>query len=110
MAAAGVISLLVSRSGWTLAASTALAGLGFSSIYPIAIAMLSHKFGAFATRIGGLTFTLAGFGGATLPWLVGYLSTGTGSLRIGLVVPLVGCILMFLLSLSFGAKSDGRTR
>jgi fucose permease len=106
MAGVGVVLLLLARNGWALAASVALSGLGFSSVYPIAIAMLSHKFGKFATRIGGLTFTLAGIGGATLPWLVGYLSTSFGRLEVGLLVPLIGCISMLLLSFPLSTKSS----
>jgi MFS transporter, FHS family, glucose/mannose:H+ symporter len=99
LAALGIILLLISRSGWALAVSSGLAGLGFSSVYPIVIAALSHKFGDLAARVGGLTFTLAGLGGATLPLLVGYLSTHYASLRVGLVVPLVGCAMMLALHL-----------
>jgi fucose permease len=99
LAALGIVLLLVSRNGWELAASAGLAGLGFSSVYPIVIANLSHKFGSMASRIGGLTFTLAGLGGATLPLLVGYLSTRYTSLRTGLIVPLLGCSAMFTLHL-----------
>ena len=39
-------------------------------------------------------FALGGLGGATLPWLVGFLSTHFGSLKAGLVVPLLGCLTM----------------
>jgi FHS family glucose/mannose:H+ symporter-like MFS transporter len=99
LAAAGIVLLLIAHAGWALAVSGALAGLGFSSVYPIVIAALSHRFGAMAARVGGLTFTLAGLGGATLPLLVGHLSTRYSSLRVGLVVPLLGCGAMFALHL-----------
>jgi fucose permease len=42
-------------------------------------------------------FSFAGLGGATMPWLVGLTSTGTGSLRAGLLLPLAGCVAMFTL-------------
>ena len=90
LAALGISLLLLSRNGREVAASVAIAGLGFSSVYPIVIASLSHKFGAMASRVGGLTFTLAGLGGASLPLLVGHLSTRYTSLRAGLVIQLLG--------------------
>jgi len=43
-------------------------------------------------------FALAGAGGATLPWLIGYTSTVAGSLKYGLLVPLFGCIVMLILN------------
>jgi hypothetical protein len=32
-----------------------------------------------------------------MPWFVGLTSTGTGSLRAGLLVPLAGCLAMLAL-------------
>jgi fucose permease len=37
---------------------------------------------------------MASLGASAMPWLVGFVSTRTGSLRIGLLVPLVGCFFM----------------
>ena len=93
----GIIALHSATNTTALAISVGLAGLGFSSVYPIAIAMLSHRFGAMASRVAGLMFTLAGLGGATLPWLVGYASTWYGSLKFGLLVPLGGCLAMLVM-------------
>ena len=36
----------------------------------------------------------AAFGGATMPWAVGFVSTQTGNLRAGLVLPLISCVVM----------------
>jgi FHS family glucose/mannose:H+ symporter-like MFS transporter len=71
-----------------------LAGLGCASIYPIFIAWLSRWYGARAKRIGGVLFALASLGGAAGPWLVGFVSKYSGSLRVGLLVPLVCAITM----------------
>jgi MFS transporter, FHS family, glucose/mannose:H+ symporter len=94
----GVAALLGARTLSVIAISVSLAGLGFSSVFPIAIATLARKFGSAASRIAGVMFALAGAGGATLPWLVGYTSTRFGSLKYGLVVPLFGCIAMLILN------------
>jgi fucose permease len=44
-------------------------------------------------------FALSSLGGATVPWLVGALSSRFGSLRVGLTVPLLGCVVMLFLYL-----------
>jgi MFS transporter, FHS family, glucose/mannose:H+ symporter len=93
----GMVTALAARGTIQLGLSTCLAGLGFSSVFPIAIAALSHKFGVMASRVAGLMFNLAGLGGATLPWLVGLTSTRLNSLKAGLFVPIIGCFIMLLL-------------
>jgi hypothetical protein len=42
-------------------------------------------------------FTVANFGGASLPWLVGFFSAVGGGLRLGLFVPLAGGLAMLAL-------------
>jgi fucose permease len=39
-------------------------------------------------------FSMAAVGGATMPWLVGFISQHANSLRVGLLVPLCGCAAM----------------
>jgi fucose permease len=53
-------------------------------------------------------FNLAGLGGATLPWLVGFTSTRANSLRIGLLVPLLGAIAMLILNFLLARKTPAR--
>jgi fucose permease len=94
----GVVILLGARNLPVIAIGVSLAGLGLSSVFPIAIATLARKFGSAASRIAGVMFALAGAGGAVLPWLVGYTSTRLGSLKYGLCVPLFGCMTMLILN------------
>jgi FHS family glucose/mannose:H+ symporter-like MFS transporter len=94
----GVSILLAARSLSVVAIGVSMAGLGFSPVFPIAIATLSRKFGASAARIAGTMFALAGAGGATLPWLIGYTSTLSGNLKYGLAIPLFGCVVMLILN------------
>ena len=42
-------------------------------------------------------FSLAALGGATMPWLVGFMSQRANNLRVGLLVPLAGCFAMIIL-------------
>jgi fucose permease len=95
----GLGSLLAAGSMWGVRVSACVAGLGLAAIYPITIALLSHKFGPAAPRLGSIMFALAGVGAACFPWLVGFISTELSSLRLGLTAPLVACALMLVLYL-----------
>jgi FHS family glucose/mannose:H+ symporter-like MFS transporter len=95
LAAAGICGLLRAETYASVVACVTAAGLGLATIYPVLIAWLVKAFGERSRRIGAIMFALASMGGATLPWLVGLTSTRTGSLRVGLLIPLVGCVAMF---------------
>jgi MFS transporter, FHS family, glucose/mannose:H+ symporter len=97
LSAAGICLLLQARTFASVAVSVSAAGLGLAAIYPILVAWLVKAFGERSKRIGGIMFALAGMGGAVMPWFVGLTSTGTGSLRAGLFVPLAGCLAMLAL-------------
>ena len=99
VACAGSGGLLLSHALPGVAASACLAGLGLSCVYPITIALLSREFGASASRIGSVMFTLANLGGGSMPWLVGASASRFGTLKAGLVVPLIGCAAMYFLYL-----------
>src|SRR5215831_12925367 len=94
IAAGGEFVFLSAHSAVMLFSGAFLAGLGLSSIFPILIAWLSKWYGARARRVGGVMFALAALGSALVPPLVGVVSRYAGSLRIGLLVPLAGCVVM----------------
>jgi MFS transporter, FHS family, glucose/mannose:H+ symporter len=94
---AGMTGLILSHKMPALAASTAFAGLGLAAVYPITISLLSREFGPAATRVGSIMFTMANLGGASLPWLVGFLSSRFADLRVGLAVPLAAAVVMYVL-------------
>ena len=94
LAAAGETIFVAGRSPATLFGGAFLAGLGLASIFPILIAWLSKWYGTRARKVGGVMFALAALGSALMPPLVGVVSRYSGSLRIGLLVPLAGCAVM----------------
>lgn len=97
---AGGTALMIAASTLRMAfAAVFLAGLGCSSIYPIYIAWLSRWYGARAKRIGGILFAMASLGGSSGPWFVGFVSKHSGSLQVGLLVPLISAITMICLVL-----------
>jgi len=99
LAIAGTAAFIWFREPVAMGAAAALAGLGFSCVFPIAISVLSSRFSPFAAQLAGPMFALASLGGAMLPWLVGLVSTRSVSLRAGLLVPLAGCIAMLACNL-----------
>jgi fucose permease len=97
LAAAGMAGLVFSRTMPLVIASVSAAGLGMAAVYPITISLLSREFGPAAAKVGSIMFTLSNFGGASLPWLVGYFSHQSNDLRVGLTVPFAAALLMYLL-------------
>lgn len=108
IAMCGTLAVLLSTTVLGVRLGAGVAGLGLAPVYPIFIAWLGQQFGAEAPRPGGVMFALASCGGATLPWLVGAVSTSFASLTVGLTVPLLGCLLM-LVALP-AVRSTGATR
>ncbi|HKV27539.1 MAG TPA: MFS transporter [Candidatus Acidoferrales bacterium] len=94
LATLGTCAVLIAKSLPLLTAGAGLAGLGLSAVFPITIAELSRRFEGSASRFVGAMFALGGLGGATLPWLVGYVSDKFASLRAGLWVPVAGCVIL----------------
>ena len=97
LAAGGVAALLYSGTLTGIAVAATLVGLGMSTLYPIAIGLASAGLGTTAVRVMGTLFALSTLGGACIPWLVGYVSTRFGSLRVALLVPLAGCAAIAVL-------------
>jgi FHS family glucose/mannose:H+ symporter-like MFS transporter len=97
LAALGVGLLLSATTLTGVMLSTSLCGLGLAAVFPTTIAQLSRQFAGASVRAAAAAFALAGLGGATVPWLVGVCSTNAGSLRAGLMIPLIGCLAMITL-------------
>ena len=105
---AGVTLLLAARSPATILAGSALTGLALAPVFPLILALFLAEIGG--SRNAGWVFASAGLGGAVLSWMTGIVSTGTGSLRIGLLVPGAAALLMLALisrrRMSGGAKQQ----
>jgi fucose permease len=96
-ACAGMVWLLLANSLLHVFVGAGLAGIGLASVYPIAISLMSQHFGQSAAVVSSVVFTIANGGGASLPWLVGFTSNRLGSLRAGMVIPLVAGVSMWIL-------------
>ena len=93
----GMAALTLSHHLRGVALSAFTAGIGLSCVYPITISLLSREFAS--PRVGSVMFVLSNIGGGLLPWIVGVTSSRFGTLRVGLVVPLLGCAMMLALFL-----------
>src|SRR5579864_4276092 len=107
IACAGMAGLVFSHELEGVVLSACAAGLGLSSIYPITISILSRQFES--ASIGSLMFTLSNVGGGLLPWIVGLSSNRFGTLKAGLLVPLLGCATMYALFLRVPIRGDSHS-
>ena len=100
LACSGMCILVFGSQRYLIIAAGAIAGYGLAAVFPITVALLSH-FQHLEQQIAGPMFGLAGLGGAVMPWLVGVISTRSGSLRAGMVAPLLATVLLFGLHFSY---------
>ena len=87
--------LLAAHSPHVLLAGSALTGLALAPLFPLILSLFLGEIGG--SRNAGWVFAVAGLGGAVLSWLTGTVSSATGSLRIGLMVPGAAALLMMAL-------------
>lgn len=106
LASCGTLAVLLSTTPSGIRVGAGIAGLGLAPVFPILVAWLAQQFESEAPRAGGVMFALAGCGGATLPWLVGAVSTRFGSLQVGLGIPLLSCLVM-LVTLRAASSAGG---
>ena len=99
VALVGTVVLLSWRSMVGLMVGAALAGFGFAPVFPTTIAILSETFDRLASRLASVVFGLAALGGATIPWLVGVISSRYNSLQVGLMFTVFVTIALFFLQL-----------
>jgi FHS family glucose/mannose:H+ symporter-like MFS transporter len=97
--AAGIALMLWAPTLPGVIGGALITGLSFATMYPIAVARLSQRFGVAARSIGAVMFSLASVGPAVIPWMVGVISHATGSLRAGLLLPLGATVILFLIHL-----------
>ncbi len=73
------------RNALSLSAVCILLGLALAPVFPAIFGLLLRR--KPPARTAGTVLAVSGLGAALFPWLMGVLSTQTGSLRIAMVVP-----------------------
>jgi MFS transporter, FHS family, glucose/mannose:H+ symporter len=105
-ASVGGILIVVASGQAIFLIGVAAAGLGCASLFPVLVTWLANIYGEDAQWVGALYFSAAGLGGGILPKLVGTIATQMGSLRMGLLVPLVASVGMMFLALRARPKTS----
>jgi FHS family glucose/mannose:H+ symporter-like MFS transporter len=110
----GIGVMLLTRDVGALFCGVVLAGFGFAPVFPSLVALLPQCFAASAPRIAGYFFAVAPFGGATIPFLTGWISQRVANLQAGLATAaacgalMLGAhlIVLFLLERNSAAASE----
>ena len=93
-----VIGLLtISRSTASLSLTCILLGLALAPIFPSTFGLLLRR--QPSARSAGAILAVSGLGAAVFPWLMGAVSTHTGSLRVAMVIPALLIPVMLSLTL-----------
>ena len=87
-----------SLSAWSI-----LLGVSLAPFFPATFALLMHR--EPTARQAGFILAVSGLGAAAFPWLMGIVSTHTGSLREAMAVP--ATLALLLLAVSFVPTHNG---
>ncbi len=90
-------ALTTTRHGPLLSLYCVLLGLSLAPFFPTTFALLMRRDPT--ARQAGFILAVSGLGAALFPWLMGYVSTRGGSLRVAMAVPFALALLLLLLSL-----------
>jgi FHS family glucose/mannose:H+ symporter-like MFS transporter len=107
LALIAVATLVAPHSTATVLVAVAAAGAGFGPVFPIGVSRMLSR--VRDHRNTGWAFAMCSAGGATLPWLTGLVSTGSGSLRIGFAVPLAALAVILALAVGENAALGGKS-
>ena len=91
-------SLALSHTPAILSANCILLGLSLAPVFPSTFALLLRR--QPPARVAGTILAVSGLGAALFPWLMGSVSTHTGSLRTAMLVP--ACIIPAMLFFTRG--------
>jgi fucose permease len=87
---------VTTRHGPLLSLYCVLLGLSLAPFFPTTFALLMKR--RPTAREAGFILAVSGLGAALFPWMMGFVSTQSGSLRVAMVVPLALALALLLLS------------
>ena len=91
-----ILLLAATRTTAALAATCVLLGLALAPVFPSTFALLLRH--DVKPRTAGTLLAVSGLGAALFPWLMGVISTHSGSLRLAMAVPTLLVPAMLLLT------------
>ncbi len=97
LAALFIVGLGLSRTAMTIGVFAVLLGLSLSPFFPATWSLLMAE--RPRARQAGIVLAVSGLGAAALPWLMGVVSTRTGSLEVALMLPLGAALALLGMSL-----------
>jgi FHS family glucose/mannose:H+ symporter-like MFS transporter len=97
LAAVFIVALGLSRTAVGIAVFAVLLGLSLAPFFPATWSLLMGE--RPRARQAGIVLAVSGLGAAALPWLMGVVSTRTGSLQVALVLPLAAAVVLLGMSL-----------
>jgi len=95
--------LAVAHTAIGIAVCTVMLGLSLAPWFPVTFSLLMGE--GPRARQAGVVIAVSGLGAATLPWMMGVVSTRANSLHAALAIPLVAAI--GLLGMSFARRNTG---
>jgi FHS family glucose/mannose:H+ symporter-like MFS transporter len=96
LAAAFTAALAMAHSSVTIAGFAVLLGLSLAPFFPATWALLMAE--RPTARQAGVVLAVSGLGAAALPWLMGVVSTGAGSLQVALALPFAAALGLLVMS------------
>ena len=96
-----IAALVTTRHGPLLSLYCVLLGLSLAPFFPTTFALLMKR--RPTVREAGFILAVSGLGAALFPWLMGFVSTQSGSLRVAMAVPLGLSLILLILSV----RDDG---
>ncbi len=94
----GCIILSVTDNRFGAITGVLLVGLAFAPIYPLVVEKIGHRFPYYHPGFYNGIFSLAMAGGLLTPGMMGYIASVYG-LRMIMLIPLVGSVVVFVLLL-----------
>ncbi len=96
-----IAALVTTRHGTLLSLYCVLLGLSLAPFFPTTFALLMKR--RPTAREAGFILAVSGLGAALFPWLMGFVSTQSGSLRVAMVVPMALALILLVLSILPGS-------
>jgi FHS family glucose/mannose:H+ symporter-like MFS transporter len=96
LAAVFTAALAMAHSAVTIAGFAVLLGLSLAPFFPATWALLMAE--RPTARQAGIVLAVSGLGAAALPWLMGVVSTGAGSLQVALALPFAAALGLLVMS------------
>jgi fucose permease len=96
LAAVFTAALAMAHSAVTIAGFAVLLGLSLAPFFPATWALLMAE--RPTARQAGIVLAVSGLGAASLPWLMGVVSTRAGSLQVALALPFAAALGLLVMS------------